>query len=73
MLDIVKIIEICSASSPEEELPRGLRTAAPAGDLTRRVTSNPIPYALLLSIRRGGTFKDAAWTSINMRRQGRWR
>ena len=60
MLDMRKVVEICSASSPERELPREMRTVASAGDLAKRVMSNPVPYALLLSIRRGGTFKDAA-------------
>ncbi len=60
MSDISWIAEICSASSPEKELPRELRKSASSGDLNERVVSKPIPYALLLSIRRGGTFKDAA-------------
>lgn len=60
MLDLRKVVEICAACSPERVIPREMRAVALGEGLTRRVMSNPIPYALLLSVRRGGTFKDAA-------------
>ena len=60
MLHINRLAEICRASSPEKEIPKEIRRDDRSGGLEERVMSNPIPYALLLSIRRGGTFKDVA-------------
>ena len=55
-MDLMKrVIEVCEVSSPEKEIPVEVRKMPPKG-VTEKVIENPIPFSLLLAIRRGGTF-----------------
>ena len=54
-MDLKRVIEVCEVSSPEKEIPVEVRNMPPKG-VTEKVIENPIPFSLLLAIRRGGTF-----------------
>ena len=59
-MDISKVIKACNAASPETKLPRELRQPLPKRGKEDTTLSTPAAFALMTSIRRGGTFDDAA-------------
>ena len=54
-MDIRKVVDCCEASSPERPIPVEIRNRPPR-DVTEKVINRPLPLALLLALKRGGTF-----------------